>query len=203
MNPLDDRILGLLKMTPLIGGLPVKFLSSYLLLFLTAADPQDPPQMPKPGKEHQLLKQFEGKWEVAGKFMMDPSQPAVEIKGTETAKLGLGDFWLLSHFKGEFLGKPFEGRSTTGYSPAKKKYVGTWIDGMMPHLFVMEGDADEAGKVLTLIGDGFDPATGKTARERWAIEIKDVDTHTMSFYTTGADGKERKTGEMIYTRKKK
>jgi hypothetical protein len=177
-------------------------LATLLGLCLAAAVPQDS-GLPKPGKEHERLKQFEGKWEVAGKFFMDPNAPPMEVKGSETAKMALGDFWLLSHFKGEFLGKPFEGRSTMGYSPMKKKYVGTWIDAMMPHLFVSEGDVDEAGKVFTLIGDGIDPATGKPAKERWVIEMKDADTHLMTFYGPGADGKERKTGEMTYTRKKK
>ena len=174
-----------------------------LLLAALAQDKQDPPPLPKPGKEHELLKKFEGKWEVTGQFMMDPKQPPVEIKGTESGKMDLGGFWLRSHFKGDFLGKPFEGRLTMGYSPMKKKYVGTWIDGMMPHLFVTEGEADEAGKVLTLIGDGLDPATGKAAKERWVIEIKSDDVHAITFYGPGADGKERKTGEMTYTRKKK
>jgi hypothetical protein len=171
-------------------------------LCIAAAIPQDP-GLPKPGKEHELLKQFEGKWDVAGKFFMDPAAPPMEIKGSETGKVDMGGFWLRSHFKGEFLGKPFEGRSVMGYSPMKKKYVGTWIDELMPHLFVTEGDADAAGKVFTLIGDGIDPATGKPVKEKWVIEIKDADNHTMTFYGPGADGKERKTGELIYKRKKK
>jgi hypothetical protein len=170
-------------------------------LFLVAVA-QDPPQMPKPGKEHEFLKQLEGKWDVTGKILVDPANP-MEIKGTESSKMDLGGFWLRSHFKGEFLGQKIEGRSDTGYSPVKKKYVGTWIDSMMPHLFVMEGTADEAGKVITFTGEGFDPATGKPAKEKWVIEIKDADTHTMTFYAADAEGKERKTGEMTYKKQAK
>lgn len=181
----------------------MKAIAPFLSLFLAAAVRQDPPAPPKPGKEHELLKQLEGKWDVAGKFWMDPSKPPSEVKGSETAKVDLGNFWLRTHFKGEFLGQKIEGRSTLGYGPMKKKYVGSWIDDMMPHLFVMEGDADAAGKVFTLAGEGFDPATGKPAKEKWVIEIKDADTHTMTFYGPGADGKERKTGELTYTKKKK
>jgi hypothetical protein len=181
----------------------MKLMAPMIALLFVAA-PQDPPQMPKPGKEHELLKKsFEGKWEVTGKFFMAPDAPPVEIKGTESCKMQLGEFWLLAHFKGEFMGKPFEGRSTMGYSPMKKKYVGSWVDDMMPHLFVTEGDVDAAGKVFTLVGDGVDPATGKSAKEKWVIEIKDDDNHTMTFYGPGAEGKERKTGELIYKRKKK
>jgi uncharacterized protein DUF1579 len=171
------------------------------LIALIAAVAQDPGQPPKPGKEHELLKQLEGKWDVTGKFIMDPANP-MEIKGTDSATMDLNGFWLKSHFKGEFLGQKFEGRSMMGYSPFKKKYVGSWVDSMMPHLFVNEGAADEAGKVFTMIGDGFDPATGKPAKEKWVIEIKGAESHTMTFYTTDAEGKERKTGELAYTKQK-
>lgn len=176
-------------------------MKSILCIALLAATPfQD--EFPKPGKEHEWLKQLEGKWDIAGKFFMDPSQPPMEIKGTDSSKLELGGFWLKTHFKGDFLGKKFEGRGATGYSPAKKKYVGTWVDSMMPHLFVLEGTLDEAGKVLTMTGEGLDPSTGKPAKERWVIEIKGPESHTMTFYTTFAEGKEQKTGEMTYTKQK-
>jgi hypothetical protein len=170
------------------------------LAALAALAPQD--DMPKPGKEHEWLKPLEGTWDVACKFHMDPSQAPMEMKGVETSKLDLGGFWLLSEFKGEMFGKPFEGRSTTGFSPQKKKFVGTWIDSMVPHLFVSEGELDAAGKVLTMIAEALDMATGKPTQERWVLEILDKDTHTFTFYGPGTDGKERKTGEMKYTRKK-
>src|SRR5947207_9097364 len=95
-------------------GKDMKAIALFAAFWVVAA--QEPP-MPKPGKEHELLKQFAGKWEVTGKFFMDPAQPPMEIKGSETVKMDLGDFWLLGHFKGEFLGKPFEGRSVMGYMP--------------------------------------------------------------------------------------
>lgn len=159
--------------------------------------------MPKPGPEHaRLKKQFEGEWAVQTKFMMDPSQPPMESKGQESAKMDLGGFWLLGAFKGELFGKPFEGRSTTGYSPMKKKYVMSWVDSFMPHLFTGEGDYDEAAKTYTFVAEGFDPATGKPAQERWVIEVKDDDTHVMKFFSKGENGRERMTGEITYTRKK-
>jgi hypothetical protein len=180
----------------------MKAIVAIAALCCAAGVPQDKPEFPKPGKEHALLKSLTGEWIVSGKFFMDPSQPPMEIKGMETGKMELGGFWLLSEFKSEMFGAPFEGRSTMGYSPAKKKYVGTWVDSMVPHLFVTEGEADAAGKVITMVGDGLDPATGKSSKERWVIEVKSDELHTMTFYNNGSDGKERKTGELTYTRKK-
>ena len=170
-----------------------------MTILLAALAVQD---MPAPGKEHEWLKALEGTWDVHCKFWMSPDQAPMEMKGVETARLGLGGFWLTAEFKGELAGAVFEGRSTLGYSPYKKKYVGSWVDSMMPHLFVSEGELDAAGKVLTLTADTIDPATGKPAKERWVTEIKDKDSHVFAFYGHGPDGKERKTGEIVYTRKK-
>jgi hypothetical protein len=167
-----------------------------------AAAPQDPGQMPKPGKEHEVLKQFEGEWTFEGKFYMEPGQPPVEMKGSETSKMVFGGWYLNSDVKSTFMGAPFEGRWTMTYSLFKKKYQAGWMDSIMPHLFTSEGELDGTGKIFTLNGEGFDPATGKATRERWVLEIKDADHHTMAFYGPGTDGKERKTGEIAYQKRK-
>ncbi|HVE41525.1 MAG TPA: DUF1579 domain-containing protein [Planctomycetota bacterium] len=166
---------------------------------LFCAVPQQ--EMPKPGKEHEALKQFEGEWSFEGKFYMDPSQPPAEMKGTETSKMVLGGWYLNSEVKSTFMGAPFEGRWTMTYSLFTKKYQASWIDSMMAHIFVSEGEVDANGKTFTLKGQGYD-MSGKRQEERWVIEIKDADTHTMTFYGPGPDGKEKKSGEITYKRKK-
>src|SRR5262249_52422264 len=89
------------------------------------------PPLPKPTAEHKVLAQEAGAWDGTIKmFMAGPDAPPSVSKGVETNTLGLGGFWMLSEFKGEFGGMPFEGRGTFGYDPVKKKYVGTWIDSM-------------------------------------------------------------------------
>ena len=170
-----------------------------LVVALAAAVPQEPP---KPGKEHEALKPFVGEWTFMGKFYMDPAQPPMEFNGTETSKMVLGGFYLNSDVKSTMFGAPFEGRWTLTYSAMKKKYQACWIDSMMPHVFTSEGDVDATGKVFTLSGEGCDPATGKATKERWVMEVKDADNHTMTFYTTGPDGKEKKTGDIVYKKKK-
>jgi hypothetical protein len=158
--------------------------------------------MPKPGKEHEALKVFEGEWTFQGKFFMDPAQPPMEMNGSETSKMILNGWYLNSEVKSTFAGAPFEGRWTMTYSVLKKKYQASWIDSMMGHVFVSEGDVDATGKIFSLSGEGFDPQTSKPIKERWVVEVKDADTHTMTFHSTGADGKEKKTGEITYKKKK-
>lgn len=168
-----------------------------LTIALAALLAQD---FPKPGKEHDWLKQLEGEWDCAAEFYHGPEP--MKMKATESARMSLNGFWLTTTFKGEFFGAPFEGRVVLGYSPYKKKYVGTWVDSMIPHLFASEGELDAAGKVLSMSVDAVHPETGQPVKERWVTEIAGPDKHTFTFYGPGPDGKEKKNGEIVYTRKK-
>ena len=85
----------------------------------------------------------------------DAAAAQVTVLGHATA------FWTVSLFESEFMGMPFRGRSTLGYDPQKKKWVGTWVDSMSPSMFVMEGGYDAAGKVLTMHCRGPHMATGE------------------------------------------
>src|SRR5262245_33879755 len=80
---------------------------------------------PKPGPEHEHLKQLEGTWDGTVKAGDQ------ESKGTMTYKM-MGGFWLTSHFEGDFGGQKFEGRGIETYDPEKKKYVSAWSDSMAP-----------------------------------------------------------------------
>jgi len=115
--------------------------------------------------------------------------------------MGFGGFYLVSEVKATFMGAPFEGRWTMTYSMFKKKYQASWMDGLMPHLFTSDGEVDATGKIFTLKGEGYD-MTGKAQPERWVIDVKDADNHTMTFYSPGPDGKEKKNGEIVYKKKK-
>src|SRR5687768_8662814 len=84
--------------------------------------------MPKPGPEHAALKQDVGTWDATVEMWMEPGKPPTTSKGTEVNTMGPGGFWLLTAFKSEMMGAPFEGHGMTGYDPAKKVYVSTWVD---------------------------------------------------------------------------
>ena len=66
----------------------------------------------------------------------------------------------------------FEGRGQFGYDPAKKKYVGTWIDSMSPTLRVLEGTYDAKTKTLTYKGDGVCPIDGSKLLQRMVTTTK-------------------------------
>ena len=85
--------------------------------------------MPTPGPEHEMLKKDVGTWDATVEMFMAPGAPPAVSKGTETVTM-LGGFWQVGEFKSEMIGQPFEGQGITGYDPAKKKFVGTWVDTM-------------------------------------------------------------------------
>lgn len=153
------------------------------------------PPMPKPGPEHEQLKQkFVGDWDVTVSFA------GGESKATASYKMDLGGFWLTEDFRGDFQGQKFLGRATTGYDPLKKKYVSTWVDSMSPSLLVLEGGFDKDGKTFTETGEG-PGADGKLAKLKNVYEFPDKDTIIFTMY--GAkDGKDEQMMKLTYKRKK-
>jgi hypothetical protein len=143
------------------------------------------PPMPQPGPEHAMLKKDVGTWDATVEMFMKPGEPPTVSKGTETVTM-MGGFWLLSEFKSEMMGQPFEGRGATGYDPAKKKYVGTWVDSMTPGYYTTEGTYDAATKTLTATMEGPDPS-GQVTKTKETTEWKADGTRVFTMYNP--DGK--------------
>ena len=100
------------------------------------------------------------------------------------------------------MGMPFEGMSTVAYDNAKKIFISTWIDNMGTGLSTMEGTWDEGSKAVNSKGKMFEPSVGKELTMREVFKIIDDNTQTMEMYKPAPDGKEFKTMEIKYTRKK-
>jgi hypothetical protein len=160
---------------------------------------QDQPPPPKPGPEHELLKQDVGTWDATVE-VFEPGKPPAVSKGVETTTL-VGGFWAISDFKSQMMGQPFEGRGAAGYDPARKKYVSTWVDSMSTGYYLGESTYDAKTKTMTGWLEGPDP-TGKTSKTKATTEWKDADTKVFTMYMTGPDGKEVPTMKITYKRRK-
>jgi hypothetical protein len=162
-------------------------LAAAVLVVGTRTRAQEPPKMPAPQKEHEWLKQFVGEWETEAEMVLEPGKPPVKSRGTESARL-LGGFWIVSEFKGEFLGVPMTGIMTVGYDTQKKKYVGTFVCSSCDQLWKYEGTVK--GQVLTLETEGPNPTTpGKTCKMRDVMEIKGNDLRMLTSSLQAEDGK--------------
>src|SRR5262245_42036864 len=103
-----------------MGKVTVRLLLVLALLAVVAApaSAKQPPNMPKPGPEHMVLKDFIGTWDANIEMAGMPAS-----KGSSVYKAGPGEFWVTSEFKGDFGGMPFAGHGISGYDPNKKKYI--------------------------------------------------------------------------------
>lgn len=150
---------------------------------------QDASQFPAPEKEHEWLSQFVGEWESNSEATMGPGQPAIKLKGTMQSRK-LGGFWVVSELQGDMMGTPMDAIQTIGYDPKSKKYVGTWVDSMMNHMWKYEGTVDSTGKILTLEAKGPNfMVEGKETRFRDAYEFKSADHIVATSSMLGEDGK--------------
>lgn len=157
----------------------------------------------EPQQEHQWLQKLVGEWTFEGEAAMEPGKPAEHFKGTERVR-SLGGFWILAEGQGEMPGGcDATTVMTLGYDPEKRRYVGTWIGSMMPHLWVYDGRLDESRQVLTLDSEGPDMTTaGKMAKFRDMIEIKNDSHRMLTSHILGDDGKWHEIMTANYRRKK-
>src|SRR5439155_14359917 len=156
-------------------------------------------QFPKPGSEHELLKQMEGSWSAKVKMYMEPGKDPMESTAEYTSKMEVGGLFLVGEVKGKMFDNEFHARSITGYDTFKKKYTGTWVDNMSPALYALEGAFDKSGKVYTEVMEGPNPGDGKTMKMRMVTEIKDKDNfHTKMYGTPPCAEKEMLVMELAY-----
>jgi hypothetical protein len=160
-----------------------------LLCLGSPAQTQEMPQMAAPVKEHEWLKKFIGEWDMDVEIFMQPGEPPMKTKSTDVTR-ALGGFWIVSEGKGEAMGHPFGSVMIVGFDPAKKKYVGTWVDNMNSHLWRYEGSVDPSGNTLTLESEGPCPMKpGQMVKFRDVTEFKSNDHRVFTSSMLGDDGK--------------
>jgi len=155
-----------------------------------------------PGPMHAMMAKSAGTWDVQLTMWMTPDSPPQSTTGTAVNKMIYDGKYQQSTFKGDFMGMPFEGTSTMGYDNAKKKFVSTWIDNMGTGMMMTEGTYDQASNTINFTGSQTDPITGKECTMREEFKQPDENTQTMVMYAKYKGGKEFKTMEMTWKRKK-
>jgi hypothetical protein len=163
---------------------------------------QQQPQLPQPSEQHKLLQKGAGTWDAEiTVFSPLEGEPPMKSKGIEKNELLQGGMWLLTRFEGEIVGMPYHGAGTTGYDPVEKKYVGTWVDSMSPHLLTSKGEYDAAKKILNSTAQGRDVTTGQPYTAKLVTRYPDDDNRAFEMYMVGPDGQQIKTMEIKYKRR--
>ena len=155
------------------------------------------------GAPHKMLAKGAGTWNGDVTMWMANGAPPMKSSATMVTNMTFNGLYQQSKHKGEMMGAPFEGMSTTGYDNTKKEFFSTWIDNMGSGILVTTGNWDDANKTLTLSGTMKNPANGLDCSIREIYKMVDDNNQILEMY--GPDpqtGKEYKTMEIKYTRKK-
>jgi hypothetical protein len=170
-----------------------------VVLSAAGARAQEGMPMPKPGPEHEVLKKDVGTWDATVEMLMPPGAPP--STGTEVTTLGPGGLWVITDFQSQMMGAPFQGHGVGGWDPAKKKYVGAWVDSMSTAVFVTESTYDAASRSMTGTLEGPGP-DGQPMKMKAVTQYKDDDTRVFTMYMPGPDGKEAPSMRITYKRRK-
>jgi len=155
-----------------------------------------------PGDAHKRMAKDNGVWDEDMTSWQQEGAEPMKMKMTAEIKSVFDGKYQEAVHKGDFMGMPFEGKSTLAYDNASKEYISTWIDNMSTGIMVMHGNYDEAAKTFKMEGEVIDPVTKKMKKMREVITMVDENTQKMEMYDTGYDGKEFKSMEIIMKRKK-
>jgi hypothetical protein len=163
-------------------------LIAVLSLFLYAPLLAQPPELPGPTPEHEWLQQFVGRWTTEAEGSFAPDSEPMKCKGTIDSRM-LGKFWVVNEMEGDMMGEKMKGLQTIGYDAAKKKYIGTWVDSVVGHMWHYEGSVDDTGKILTLEAEGPNlMADGKLTKFRDSYEFASPDHIIARSSMLGEDG---------------
>jgi hypothetical protein len=155
------------------------------------------------GEPHKMMAKASGTWDGEVTMWMADGAPPMTSKSTTVNSMIFGGLYQQSMHKGDMMGMSFEGMSISAYDNTTKEYVSTWIDNMGTGILVMKGSWDDASKSINLSGNYKNPANGMDCNIRETFKMVDDDHQVLEMYGPDpATGKEFKTMEIKYTRKK-
>jgi hypothetical protein len=127
-----------------------------------------------------------GEWDVDSEATF--GEQKITCNGKTSSRM-LGPYWVINDGEMTPMGSVMKSLQTIGYSPAKKKFIGTFISSEDSTFWIYEGALDKSGKKLTLEADGPNMLTGKTTKFRDAYEVKSPDHIVVTSDMLGDDGK--------------
>ncbi len=74
------------------------------------------------------------------------------------------------------------------------------MDSMSSAMFVIEGEASEDGKTITMTGQAADPMTGDMKNFRHVMKLVSNDQYIYEMYEPGPDGEMTKSATLTYNR---
>jgi uncharacterized protein YndB with AHSA1/START domain len=151
--------------------------------------PANAPLSLAPAPEHGWLMRLLGNWTYETEASGPPGQPPARAMGTERVR-PLGPYWVIGEGEGECPSGAGHVRMVTsmGFDPAARRFRGSWVGSMMPHMFLYDGALDEAARRLVLDTTGPSFVGEGMARYRETVEMRDDDERVVSSEVELPDG---------------
>jgi uncharacterized protein YndB with AHSA1/START domain len=160
-------------------------LTAHVLTPASSDCPMSTPLSPEHGWLHRML----GTWRFETEAVVPPGQPPMRAEGIERVR-SLGGFWVVGEGEGGIPGGSGTMRMviSMGFDPKARRFRGTWVGSMMPHMFVYDGALSEDGRTLTLDTEGPSFDGQGTARYRDIVEMVSDDHRLLRSEVQGPDG---------------
>jgi hypothetical protein len=156
----------------------------------------------EPGPRHELLKALVGQFDGEYEIFTAPDAKAQRSKGRITNELVYGGRFLRGRFDGEMLGKRFTGENLIGYDNISKHYVTTSVNDGGTAITFATGDADAAGKVITMeCEEQGAPADAEPVRTRLITTLIDNDHYRSETFVIIPGLKPFTAARITYTRR--
>ncbi len=198
------------------SGIVLSALTASVLVSIVWAQPPEPGQpysadqmaaamekarkYTQPGKHHELLEKFVGKWNTETRIFMGPQASPPEMGTSETRWL-LDGRWLITETKSQLMGQPMEWVMVMGYDNFKMSYVVSSVSTMDTAMVNSEGDLDPGGKALLLYGTLDEYLTGEHDKMvKTVYRFHSNDKITMEIHDLPIGEKNTKVVEVTYTR---
>lgn len=152
---------------------------------------------PSPAAER--LRAHVGTWDVECHYEMEPGADPFVTNAVETVT-PIGELWTTSRFEVDLMGAPLVGSATLGFDFVRECWVSTWVDSLSPCLFRFEGAVDADG-VLTMRGEGLDPATQAMTSFRTVERALGPDRREFEMFAARPEGGERRMFRYVYSRR--
>ncbi len=155
-----------------------------------------------PGAPHKWLAARAGKFDFSGRFWMEPGAPPQAAKGVAERTLALGGRVLQEKVTSNLMGMPLDGLGLVGYDNVTGQFWSTWNDSLSTGQRVAGGKCDSALRSCVWRGTYPNPDTGKPQAVRLELKLDGPDREVLTAFETAADGKEARTLELVYARRK-
>jgi hypothetical protein len=119
-------------------------------------------ELMQPGDEHNLLMQFEGKWNVEYSYRMAMDQEPITSPGESNLEMILGGRFLRWNSTGELMGQFVESLTFIGFDRRFKQFRAYGFDTMGTYAVSAEGGIDPETNIIIFEGTNYEPSFEKS-----------------------------------------